>query len=84
MFFYRLVAILAPIFNCVQVLPQLWKTYRTKRVKDLSWYTISLMISTNLLWFLHGYFIFDIPLLISGGINLIVNSSLMALYMKYK
>jgi MtN3 and saliva related transmembrane protein len=84
MLMYNIIAILAPIFNCVQVLPQLWKTFRTKRVKDLSYYTILLMISTNLLWFLHGYFIFDIPLLISGGINLVVNSSLMLLYMKYK
>lgn len=79
-----IVAVLAPIFNCIQVIPQLWKTYKTKHVKDLSAYTIILMLSTNLLWFLHGYFIMDISLLISGFINLIVNSSLMVLYIKYK
>ncbi len=77
------VSILAPIFNCIQVIPQLWKTYQTKKVKDLSFTTILLMITTNLLWFLHGNFIYDIPLIISGGINLLVNISLMSLYVKY-
>lgn len=67
------VSILAPIFNCIQVIPQLWKTYQTKKVKDLSFTTILLMITTNLLWFLHGNFIYDIPLIIS----------LMSLYVKY-
>jgi len=33
-----IVATLAPIVNSIQIFPQLYKTYQTKSVKDLSLY----------------------------------------------
>jgi MtN3 and saliva related transmembrane protein len=79
-----LVAILAPIVNCIQFLPQLYKTYITKSVKDLSFYSLLLILFTNLLWFLHGYFIIDYPLIISGLINMTISFALFTLYFLYK
>ncbi len=34
-----IVATLVPIINCIQLFPQLYKTYLTKSVKDLSLFT---------------------------------------------
>ena len=79
-----LVAILAPIVNCIQFLPQLYKTYKTKSVKDLSFYSLLFILFTNLLWFLHGYFITDFPLKISGLINMTISVALLILYFLYK
>ena len=79
-----LVATLAPIVNCVQLFPQLYKTYKTKQVRDLSVYSLLLLLTTNLLWFMHGYFIMDVSLLVSGGISLLVNSFLLFLYFVYR
>ncbi len=79
-----IVAITAPIINQVQLFPQLYKTYITKSVKDLSYYSLLLIITTNLLWLLHGYFIFDISLIIAGVISMIINITLLALYLLYK
>jgi uncharacterized protein with PQ loop repeat len=79
-----IVATLAPIVNFVQLFPQLYKTYITKRVKDLSLYSLLLIFTTNLFWLLHGYFIMDMSLLLSGGASIIINGVLIVLYCMYK
>lgn len=78
------VATLAPIVNCVQLFPQLYKTFTTRQVDDLSFYSLVLLFTTNLLWVLHGYFIMDISLIIAGLISMAVNLSLMCLYLRYR
>ena len=79
-----IVATLAPIVNCIQLFPQLYKTYKTKHVKDLSLASLCLILTTNILWLLHGYFIMDMSLIVAGVISLCVNGSLMALYLRYR
>lgn len=80
----NLIAILAPSLNSIQILPQLVKTWTTKTVSNLSLYTILLMITTNILWFLHGININDNALIISGTIALIINLLLLLLFMIYQ
>lgn len=79
-----IIAILAIIVNSIQSFPQLYKTYITKSVKDLSFYFILLILINNLLWLLHGYFIFDISLIIAGLISMIINVALFTLYIIYR
>jgi MtN3 and saliva related transmembrane protein len=79
-----IVATLAPIVNCIQLLPQIYKTYRTKSVKDLSFYSLLLLLTTIILWLLHGYFINDISLVVAGIISLVLNISLIRLYFLYR
>lgn len=79
-----IVAILAPTVNCIQLFPQLYKTYTTKSVDDLSLYSLLLILTTNILWLLHGFFIGDYPLIIAGIISLIINIALFALYLRYR
>ena len=79
-----IVATLAPIVNCIQLFPQLYKTFTTKSVKDLSLYSLLLILTTNILWLLHGYFIMDISLIVAGVISMIVNITLLRLYFLYR
>ena len=79
-----IVATLAPIVNSIQIFPQLYKTYITKSVKDLSLYSLSIMLITNLLWLLHGYFIIDISLIVAALFNMIINLALLALCFIYR
>ena len=79
-----IIATLAPIVNCIQLFPQLYKTYKTKSVKDLSFYSLLLILTTNILWLLHGYFIFDISLIIAGIVSMIINIALLTLYLLYR
>lgn len=77
------VAVLAPIVNCVQLFPQLYKSYQTKHVEDLSLYSLCLLLLTSVLWLLHGYFIQDTSLMTAGVISVTVNVCLVALFFKY-
>jgi len=79
-----IVATLAPIVNSIQLFPQLYKTYITKSVNDLSFYSLLLILTTNLLWLLHGYFIFDISLITAGVFSMTINITLLTLYFFYK
>ena len=79
-----LIAIMAPIVNSIQLFPQLYKTYTTKSVKDLSFYSLLLILTTNILWLLHGYFIYDVSLLIAGTVSLCINLALLLLYLRYQ
>lgn len=78
-----IVATLAPIFSSIQLLPQLYKTYTTKSVHDLSYITLLIILLSNILWLLHGYFIQDFPLLLSGILGAIVNMTLLVLFCIY-
>ena len=79
-----IISTLAPIVNSIQLIPQLYQTYITKSVKDLSFYSLSLIIITNLLWLLHGYFIIDISLIVAGTVSMIINVALLTLYFLYR
>lgn len=79
-----IIATLAPIVNSIQLFPQLYQTYITKSVKDLSLYSLLLIIISNLLWLLHGYFIIDISLIVAGTVSMIINVALLTLYFLYR
>jgi len=79
-----IIATLAPIVNCVQLLPQLYKTYTTKRADDLSLGSLLLILLTNILWFLHGYCISDVSLIVSGSLSILINTLLLTLYFCYR
>ena len=84
MSFAHTVAILAPIVNCIQLFPQLYRSYQTKRVDDLSLYSLCLLLLTSILWLLHGYFIQDTSLTIAGIITVTVNVLLLIIYVRYR
>lgn len=79
-----IVAVLATIVKCIQHLPQLYKTFTTKSVKDLSLYSLLLTLFSSSLWLLHGHFVFDYPLIISGTFNTTVNMFIVILYFLYR
>jgi len=79
----KIVATVVPITTCIQQLPQVYKTYTTKSVRDISFQTLLLILFTNLLWFSHGYFIYDLTLLASTSMSLIINLTMIGLYLTY-
>lgn len=79
-----IVAWLAPLANCVQLVPQVYKTWTTQRVHDLSLYSLLLLLLTSLLWLLHGYLISDIPLMAAGVVSVTVNLVMVTLYVMYR
>lgn len=79
----RTLGILATLVSCVQMVPQLYKTYTTREVEDVSLYSLVLICIANILWALHGYAIADSPLVIAGALTAVINGTLLFLYFKY-
>ena len=79
-----IIATLAPIVNSIQLFPQLYKMYITKSVKDLSFFSLLLILINNLLWLLHGYFIIDISLIAAGLVSIVINVAILTLYFIYR
>ena len=78
------VAYLAVIVNSIYQVPQLFKIIKTKSVNDISVVALSLLVFNNILWFMHGYFINDITLIISSVLNLSLNLVIMCLFFKHR
>ena len=79
-----IIATLAPIVKSIQLFPQLYKMYITKSVKDLSFFSLLLILINNLLWLLHGYFIIDISLIAAGLVSIVINVAILTLYFIYR
>jgi uncharacterized protein with PQ loop repeat len=73
------IAVIIPVLSSIQQLPQLYKSYTTNRVEDLSIESLAIILLTNILWFFHGYFIRDFTLIISAVASILINTALISL-----
>lgn len=78
----KTIAIIIPVLSSVQQLPQLYKSYTTNSVSDLSIESLVIIVITNILWLLHGYFIRDLTLIISAAVIILINTALISLCLK--
>jgi len=62
-------------------LPQVYKTYTSKSVEDLSYWMLLLMFTGLTLWFLYGVELNELPIILTNGITGALVISLIA--MKY-
>ena len=65
-------------------LPQVYKTYRTKSVEDISWGMLVLLVLNCVFWFSYGYLQDSLPLLLTNGLSLFVVSVLIVLKIRYR
>ncbi len=76
------IGLIAGLCTTSSFLPQIIKTIRSKKTRDLStgmYLTLSLGL---FLWFVYGIFLRDIPLIITNGISF--SFSAMVLFFKFR
>ncbi len=66
------------------MLPQVYKTYRTKSVEDISWGMLVLLVLNCIFWFSYGFLRDSLPLMLTNGISLLVVSALVTLKIRYR
>ena len=64
--------------------PQVYKTYRTKSVEDISWGMLVLLVLNCFFWFLYGFLGDSVPLILTNSISLFVVSVLIVLKIRYR
>ena len=72
---------LGGILNSFHVLPQMLKIHKTKSVNDLSINSIYIKILASLLYTIHGFFIWDLPLFV---MTLLILAQYVTISLQYK
>jgi len=75
---------MAVLGSTLTALPQLLKTHRTKSSDDLSLGMILIAIASQFAWFIYGWGVKDIPLMVSAITPFFMYGYLLYLYRKYE
>ena len=71
------------VFLTINMIPQLWKTWRTKRADDISWYFLLLQLTGLGLYTVYGILKNLYTISIPTGINVLITLCLILLKKKY-
>jgi len=71
--FIDVLGFVAGICVTISVIPQILKVWKTKKVKDISLLTFSILTFGVALWVLYGVLKNDLPIIVSNGISLSLN-----------
>lgn len=67
---WQVIGGLGVVFTSAQLLPQVYKSLRTRQVRDLSMGLSVLVGLSALTWTLYGIHLRDVPLILANSINL--------------
>lgn len=78
-----IIPIVAIVLTSVQLIPQLYKSIKTKKVRDVS-LGMTIIISLGAFtWLIYGIHISDLPIIIANSLNLTAGIILTILKIKY-
>lgn len=79
-----LIGIFAGACTTFAVIPQIIKSWRTKKVMDVSPIMFSVLILGVGLWVVYGIMKNDIPIIVTNGLSVLLNLSMLVLMLLYK
>lgn len=79
-----IIGTVAGVLTSISMLPQLIKVLKEKDVENLSWGMIMVLLSGVSLWVVYGVIKNELPIILSNAFSVIVNTTLLIYYFKYK
>ena len=76
--------LLAALLTTISNIPQVIKSWKTKKTRDVSLFMYILLVAGVFTWLIYGFLINDLPLILANFITLILVSSVLFLKIKYK
>ncbi len=80
----KFLGLFAGFCTTIAVIPQLYKTWKEKSVKDISLKMFSVLTLGLILWTVYGILKMDVPIIITNGISTTLNFIMIIFYFKYK
>ena len=80
----QIIGFIAGILTTVAVLPQLIKSWKTKKVMDISPFMLVLLLGGVGMWVVYGIVINDYPIILTNGISFLLNLSMLAISLLYQ
>ena len=82
--FWTSIGTLAAVCGAISLIPEVIKASRTHHLQDVSWAMLVLLISSSLLWVSYGIHMHDMPLILSGVVNMMMESVLIGMKIQYE
>ncbi|GBF82412.1 SemiSWEET transporter [Aphanothece sacrum] len=76
--------LLAGTFTTISFLPQVIKTWKTHSTKDISLEMFLLFCTGLLLWILYGFFLQNVPVILTNTATFILAFPILVLKLKYR
>jgi MtN3 and saliva related transmembrane protein len=80
----KTIGFLAGLLTTVSFLPQVIKTYQTKRAEDFNLAFMLLFTLGLMFWLVYGIIIREWPIILANSVTLVLNFILLGMKMKYK
>jgi len=80
----NIIGSVAGICTSVAMLPQLIKVLREKEVENISWGMIVVLLIGVSLWVVYGIIKEEWPIILSNAFSVLVNTTLLIYYFKYR
>ena len=81
---FEVIGVVAALCSMISFLPQAIKTFRNKKVKDLSLFTHVFAAAGNLFWFIYGIGIGSFQLIVCNSISCVVTGSVVVMIILYQ
>ncbi|BAT55332.1 hypothetical protein NOS3756_43110 [Nostoc sp. NIES-3756] len=82
--FVTILGIVAATLTTVAFLPQVWRTWKTKSAKDVSFIMLIAFMSGLVLWLIYGIILNALPIILANSITLVLNFIILWLKIKYR
>jgi MtN3 and saliva related transmembrane protein len=82
--FTEIIGYIAAVFGTILMLPQVFKSYKTKRVEDISFVMLVVYILNCSFWEVYGILIHSMPVIICNVLALIIGIFQMILKLKFR
>ncbi len=80
----QVLGLIAGICTTVAVIPQIWKAWKSKKVKNVSPGMFAILMLGLALWVVYGAIKSDIPIIATNAVAFGLNSFMFYLMIKYK
>ncbi len=78
------IGLTAGTLTTISFLPQAIKTWQSKSAKDISLAMFLTFCTGVILWIIYGFFVQDIPVLVTNLVTLILSGTILFFKLKYK
>ncbi|HLO88375.1 SemiSWEET transporter [Anabaena azotica] len=82
--FVTILGIVAATLTTIAFLPQVWRTWKTKSAKDVSFIMLIAFMSGLVLWLIYGIILNALPIILANSITLVLNFIILWLKIKYR
>ena len=81
--FTQIIGLFAGVCTATSMVPQLVKTIKEKKAEDISKMMLTVLLIGVGAWIVYGFMRKDIPIIVTNGLSLLLNITMMVLRIKY-